>query len=193
MRYFSAISPRASFQITTLCHSVRSTRSPLWSFQLSLVAMLRVTTLLPPWVVRTSGSRPMLPISCTRLTVTVNCNPLAENLASMESTASANGKTAGVASRLSAADDDAPVGLWATPVGRTDAASDPGRGCPQIHRRSHRQAPAGSVDTTTSGYLSECAVGHDAWCERHDGAGPIIVSKPVKPRNKPLAVHAACP
>src|SRR5271157_1836750 len=77
-RYFSAISPRAWFQITTLCHSVRSTRSPLWSFQLSLVAMLRVTTLLPPWVVRTSGSRPMLPISCTRLTVTVNCTPLAE-------------------------------------------------------------------------------------------------------------------
>src|SRR5271166_5600656 len=50
------------------CHSVRCLRSPLLrSFQLSLVAMLSVTTRPPFCMMRTSGSLPRLPISCTRL------------------------------------------------------------------------------------------------------------------------------
>src|SRR5208283_2192301 len=55
-------------KITTRCHSVRCLRSPLLrSFQLSLVAMLSVTTRPPFCMMRTSGSLPRLPISCTRL------------------------------------------------------------------------------------------------------------------------------
>src|SRR5271165_3039815 len=44
-RNFSATSPRPSLKIATRCHSARRLRSPLLrSFQLSLVAMLSVTT-----------------------------------------------------------------------------------------------------------------------------------------------------
>jgi len=44
------------------------------------------------------------------------------------------------AKNLTSVADAAPVELWATPVGRTTAASDPGGGCPQIHRRTRRGA-----------------------------------------------------
>jgi hypothetical protein len=50
------------------CHSVRSLRSPdALSFQVSLVARVRLTILLPACVVRTSGSLPRLPMRMTLL------------------------------------------------------------------------------------------------------------------------------
>ena len=56
LRYSGAISPRR-FHITTVCHSVCSFISPLClSRQLSLVAMRMLVTVVPPGVVRDSGS-----------------------------------------------------------------------------------------------------------------------------------------
>ena len=58
-----------SEKIATECHSVRSRRSPvLRSFHVSDVAMRRLHTLPPFWKVRTSGSRPRLPIRITLFT-----------------------------------------------------------------------------------------------------------------------------
>ena len=53
----------------TRCHSVRSLRSPdARSLQVSLVASVKLTILLPAWVVRTSGSLPRLPMRMTLFT-----------------------------------------------------------------------------------------------------------------------------
>src|SRR6056297_1279315 len=55
--------------MATLCHSVRSRRSPvLRSFQVSEVATRRLHTLPPFWNVRTSGSRPRFPMRITLFT-----------------------------------------------------------------------------------------------------------------------------
>src|ERR1043165_1370468 len=55
--------------MATLCHSVRSLRSPLLrSFQLSEVAMRRLQTLPPLWKDLLSGSAPKLPTMMTLLT-----------------------------------------------------------------------------------------------------------------------------
>ena len=69
VRYCSATLARFSLKITTLCHSVRSLRSPLaLSRQLSVVARRRLTTGSPELSRRTSGSRPRLPTRMTLLT-----------------------------------------------------------------------------------------------------------------------------
>ncbi len=69
-RYCSAILPKLSLKIETLCHSVRSLRSPvLRSRQLSVVATEKETTRSPEGKVRTSGSRPKLPMRITLLTL----------------------------------------------------------------------------------------------------------------------------
>src|SRR4029078_3433966 len=54
--------------MTTLCHSVRSCRSPS-RVQVSDVARLNFTTLPPLEKLRDSGSRPRLPIRITLLTL----------------------------------------------------------------------------------------------------------------------------
>src|SRR3546814_7960847 len=52
--------------MATLCHSVRSLRSPdCRSFHVSEVAMLKFATLPPFWNDRTSGSAPRCPIKIT--------------------------------------------------------------------------------------------------------------------------------
>jgi hypothetical protein len=57
-------------KIATECHSVRSRFSPVSrSFQFSEVAIRRLQTLPPFWNVRTSGSRPRLPIRITLFTL----------------------------------------------------------------------------------------------------------------------------
>ena len=54
--------------MTTRCHSVLSLRSPeSLSFQLSEVAMFRLTTLVPLAVFATFGSAPKLPTKITLL------------------------------------------------------------------------------------------------------------------------------
>src|SRR3712207_4029385 len=56
--------------MTTLCHSVFSLRSPVaLSFQLSEVAMRRLTTGSPELSRRVSGSLPRLPTRMTLLTL----------------------------------------------------------------------------------------------------------------------------
>ena len=58
-----------SLNTTTRCHSVRSLRSPdALSFQVSLVASVKLTILLPACVLWTSGSLPRLPTRMTLLT-----------------------------------------------------------------------------------------------------------------------------
>ena len=66
-RYSPAISARRP-NIATVCHSVCSFISPLClSFQLSLVAMRRLQTVVPEGMALVSGSWPRLPIRMTLL------------------------------------------------------------------------------------------------------------------------------
>jgi hypothetical protein len=53
------------FQTTQRCHSVFSWRTPLWSFQVRLVARENWATVFPLGVERISGSLPTFPISST--------------------------------------------------------------------------------------------------------------------------------
>jgi hypothetical protein len=63
---------KASDWIDTLCHSVRSLRSPVWrSFHASDVAMRRFAMRPPFWKDFTSGSAPRLPIRITLLTLAI--------------------------------------------------------------------------------------------------------------------------
>src|SRR5262245_52358636 len=63
--------------MVTLCHSVRSRRSPVaLSLQPSLVAMRRPTTASPDLSCRTCGSAPRPPSRMTLLTLPAMTNPL---------------------------------------------------------------------------------------------------------------------
>src|SRR5215213_7614558 len=70
LRNCSATRAKFSLKITTLCHSVRSLRSPeALSFQFSEVAILKLTTGSPELSRRTSGSLPRLPTRMTLFTL----------------------------------------------------------------------------------------------------------------------------
>src|SRR5262245_9791839 len=78
-RYSAAISP-SLFHSTTPCHSVFSFISPdCLSRQLSDVAMRILVTVVPPGVVRDSGSCPRLPMRMTLLMPRAMTDPCDEN------------------------------------------------------------------------------------------------------------------
>src|ERR1700759_4847441 len=56
------------WKATRLCHSVLSVQLPVWSLARSAVASEKLATVMPPWVVRISGSLPTLPRRMTLLT-----------------------------------------------------------------------------------------------------------------------------